>query len=72
MPMNADPHCFPSIVWPECIYRNDAANCSIADSLYVVRLALALAHSSHYLKNRTKLAPIHNDEAKKTQPGRKY
>jgi len=30
------------------------------------RLAPAHAHSSHYLKNRTKLTPIRDDEAKKT------
>ncbi|CAG9241985.1 hypothetical protein BDI4_1100002 [Burkholderia diffusa] len=64
MPVSAHPHCFPSKSGLNAIYRNDAANHFAADSSDSAHRAPTLAHSSHYLKIKTKLALIRADEAK--------
>ncbi|WP_143329823.1 hypothetical protein [Burkholderia sp. AU31652] len=70
--MSEHPHCFPHMYPTGLIHLskrcgdffNRTASC-------YARLAPAHAHSSHYLKNRTKLTTIRDIEAKKPQSGRK-
>ncbi|CAI8694594.1 hypothetical protein EMIT0111MI5_250072 [Burkholderia sp. IT-111MI5] len=68
MPVSEHPHCFPSyqLTGPIHLSKRSGTFFNRLSSCLRARLAPARAHSSHYLKNRTKLTPIRDSEAKKT------
>ncbi|ABB08120.1 hypothetical protein Bcep18194_A4524 [Burkholderia lata] len=66
MPVSEHPHCFPSYLTGLIHLSKQCGDFFNRLSSCYAHLALAHAHSSHYLKNRTKLTPIRDVEAKKT------